>query len=178
MSTGTQVHNAHDPEGYSIPGQREACLRHAEHLGARVIGEFVEPGRSATTTARPALQDMLAQLTELRPSYVIFYDLSRAARDDFDALQLWKTITDTGAKIESTRERVDDTPAGRFMYSILSAVNALRSRDDGEKIKMGLHANTKPAAASAPPASATSTPARTFTATRSQSSFPTLTARS
>lgn len=27
----------HNPEGYSIEGQREACVRHAERLGAQVV---------------------------------------------------------------------------------------------------------------------------------------------
>ena len=138
VSSGAQVNKAHDPEGYSIPGQRTACERHAERIGAKVIAEFVEPGRTGTNLERPALQEMLGVLGELRPTYVIFYDLSRVARDDFDALWLWREIDRQGAKIESTRERVDSSPAGRFMYTILAGVNAMRSRDDGEKIKMGL----------------------------------------
>jgi site-specific DNA recombinase len=138
VSSGAQVNKAHDPEGYSIPGQREACERHAQTLGAEIIGEFVEPGRSGTSMDRPALQELLGRLGELRPAYVIFYDLSRVARDDFDALWLWREIDKQGAKIESTRERVDSSPAGRFMYTILAGVNAMRSRDDAEKIKMGI----------------------------------------
>lgn len=67
----------HSQEGYSIEGQREACVRHAKNLGARVIREYVEPGRTATNLRRPALQQMLAEMAELQPTYVIFYDLSR-----------------------------------------------------------------------------------------------------
>ena len=83
VSSIGQVNTAHDPEGYSIPGQREACQRYAEQLNAGVIREYVEPGKSGTSTNRPALQRMLAELDELKPDYVIFYDLSRVARDDF-----------------------------------------------------------------------------------------------
>lgn len=39
VSSDAQVAKAHDPEGYSIPTQREACQRHAERLGARVVSE-------------------------------------------------------------------------------------------------------------------------------------------
>src|SRR5580692_5913652 len=52
-------------EGYSIEGQREACERHAERLGARVVSEYVEPGKTATNTRRPALQQMLTELAHL-----------------------------------------------------------------------------------------------------------------
>jgi site-specific DNA recombinase len=86
VSSSGQVNKAHDPEGYSIPTQREACLRHAQRLGARVISEYVEMGRTGTNLRRPALQNMLNELPTLKPDYVIFYDLSRVAREEMDAL--------------------------------------------------------------------------------------------
>lgn len=138
VSSSGQVNKAFDPEGYSIPGQREACNCYAESLGARVVEEYVEPGKSGTTTNRPALQRMLLDLAALRPTYVIFYDLSRVARDDFDALFLLRQIEAHGCKLESTLERVDDTPAGKLLYTIMAGVNAFRSRGDAEKVRMGL----------------------------------------
>jgi site-specific DNA recombinase len=135
-STG-QVNKAHDPLGYSIPGQHEACVRYAERLGARVITEFVEPGRTGTNTRRPALQEMLAKLPELKPTYVIFYDLSRVAREELDAFWLLGEIKRCGAKLESTLERIDDSPQGLLLFAIMAGVNAFRSRGDGEKVKLG-----------------------------------------
>ena len=72
------------------------------------------------------------------PDYVIFYDLSRVARDDFDALWLLREIEGRGCKLESTLERVDDTPAGKLLYTVMAGVNAFRSRGDAEKVKLGL----------------------------------------
>jgi site-specific DNA recombinase len=128
----------HSEEGYSIEGQREACMRHAERLGARVIGEYVEPGRSATNLHRPALQRMLAEMPQLKPTYVIFYDLSRVARDEFDAFWLLREIESNGSKLESTLERIDNDDTGMLLYTVMAGVNAHRSRRDGKKVKMGL----------------------------------------
>ena len=125
-------------EGYSIEGQREACERHAERLGARVIGEYVEPGKTATNTRRPALQRMLAELAQVQPSYVIFYDLSRVAREEIDAFWLLAEIKRHGAKLESTLEHITDDDTGMLIYTVLAGVNAHRSRSDGRKVKMGL----------------------------------------
>jgi len=136
VSSVGQVNTAHDPEGYSIPGQREACQRYAEGLDATVVREYVEPGKSGTSTNRPALQRMLGELEELKPDYVIFYDLSRVARDDFDALWLLREIEGRGCKLESTLERVDNTPAGKLLYTVMAGVNAFRSRGDAEKVKL------------------------------------------
>jgi site-specific DNA recombinase len=128
----------HQRDGYSIDAQREICTRHAERLGATVAREYVEPGKSATTRNRPRLQALLADLPELRPDYVIFYDLSRSARDEFDAFWLLREISAHGAKLESTQERVDDSAEGMLQFAIMSSVNAFRSRNDGKKVKLGL----------------------------------------
>ena len=128
----------HNPEGYSIEGQRLACERYAEQLAATVVRQYVEPGKSATNLRRPQLQMMLADLPELRPTYVIFYDLSRVARDEFDAFWLLREIKNNGAKLESTMERIDDSDDGMLLYTMLTGINAHRSRRDGKKVKMGL----------------------------------------
>jgi site-specific DNA recombinase len=125
-------------EGYSIEGQRVACERHAERLGARIVREYVEPGKTATNMRRPRLQEMLAELPDLAPTYVIFYDLSRVARDEFDAFWLLREIDASGSKLESTLERVDDTSTGMLMYGVMASLNAFRSRRDGEKVKLGV----------------------------------------
>jgi site-specific DNA recombinase len=128
----------YSPEGYSIDGQRQACERHATALGARIVASYIEPGASATSTQRPALQRMLAELSTVKPTYVIFYDLSRVAREESDAFWLLGEIKRHGAKLESTLERVDDSPQGLLLFAIMAGVNAFRSRGDGEKVKMGL----------------------------------------
>lgn len=138
VSSAGQMNKAVDPEGYSIPGQREACQRYAERLGTKIIGEFVEYGQSATTVRRGALQRLLAELPKLQPTYVIVYDLSRVARDDYDALWLLREIERHGSRLESTLERVDDSPAGKLLYTVMAGVNAFRSRGDGLKVKAGL----------------------------------------
>lgn len=128
-----------DPEGFSIPSQRDACRRYAAQLGVEVIKEYVEPGKTGTTMSRPALQQLLADLDELKPQYAIFYDLSRVCRDDFDAQWLWREITDKhGCMIQSTVERIDDSSTGRLLYTIMAGVNAHRSRGDGEKVRLNM----------------------------------------
>jgi site-specific DNA recombinase len=127
----------HNPEGYSIDGQRKACEHYAASLGARIVREYIEPGRTATNIRREALQRLLSELDEVRPTYVIFYDLSRVARDEPDAFWLLGQVKSHGAKLTSTREPVDDSPQGLLLFAIMAGVNAFRSRDDGEKVKMG-----------------------------------------
>jgi site-specific DNA recombinase len=59
VSTKEQAERNGDPEGYSIPAQREACQRKAESLGATVTDEFVDRGESTRSADRTELQRML-----------------------------------------------------------------------------------------------------------------------
>ena len=62
VSSTQQADKDFDAEGFSIPGQREACTREAEKLGAEVVEEYVDRGESAKTANRPALRAMLDRL--------------------------------------------------------------------------------------------------------------------
>jgi site-specific DNA recombinase len=139
VSSAGQVNRGSDPEGYSIPGQREATKARAGSLQAELIGEFVEYGVSGRTTHRPALQRMLAELPKLRPTYVIVYDLSRLARNRLDDALLMLKIEQSGARLVSVLENIDQTPSGRLTHGVMAAVNEFRSAGDAEKVKMGLH---------------------------------------
>jgi DNA invertase Pin-like site-specific DNA recombinase len=139
VSTPAQVKKAIDPEGYSIPVQRDAIERRAMALEAEKIGEYVEPGRTATNMNRPALQQLLADLPKLKPTYVIVYDLSRIVRDEFDAHWLLREVTARGATLISVLEPFDNSATGMLTYGMFASINAFFSRRDGEKVKEGLN---------------------------------------
>jgi site-specific DNA recombinase len=138
VSSDGQMNKAHDPEGYSIPGQREACQHRAGLLNANVVAEYVEYGVSGRNVRRPALQRMLTELELLRPDHVIVYDISRLARNRLDDANLLLRIEQSGARLVSVLENIDATPAGRLTHGVLAAVNEFRSAGDAEKVKMGL----------------------------------------
>ena len=73
VSSAGQVNTDYDPEGLSLPAQRTAIQKRAAELGADIVEEYVEPGRSATTTdKRPRFQDMMARIkAEKDVDYVI-----------------------------------------------------------------------------------------------------------
>lgn len=47
VSTDRQALTDYDADGYSIKAQRDACLKKARELGARVEREYVDRGESA-----------------------------------------------------------------------------------------------------------------------------------
>jgi hypothetical protein len=62
VSTAGQVNTHRDGEGFSIPAQREACLRKIAELGAEFVDEYLDAGESARSADRPQLQALLKRL--------------------------------------------------------------------------------------------------------------------
>jgi site-specific DNA recombinase len=141
VSTPGQVKTDYDPEGISIPAQRVACERKALQMDIEIVGEYVEPGKSATTIdKRPIFQDMLQRLkTERDVDYVIVYNLSRLNRNRVDDAQVLVALRACSVTLISAQENIDETPAGQLMHGILAAFNEYRSTADGADIryKMG-----------------------------------------
>ena len=139
VSSQKQVDKDFDPEGFSIPVQRDACARYCVGLSAHVAASFIDAGESAQTTDRPDLQRLLRYIEEHRVDYVVLYDVSRLARNELDAFQLLDRIERAGARLVSVTENFDtSTPEGRLMFAVLAGTQAFRSRGDGAKVKAGL----------------------------------------
>ncbi len=141
VSSKGQVNTDYDPEGISIPAQRQSCQRKAEQLGLSIVEEYVEAGQSATEmTKRVAFQQMLERIRRDRDvDYVIVYKLSRFARNRIDDAVVMADLQKRGVTLVSATEQIDATPVGQLMHGILAAFNEYRSREDGADIsyKMG-----------------------------------------
>lgn len=140
VSTERQVKNEINPEGLSVPSQREACLRRAADLGAEVdANEFVELAETAKMMDRPELQRLLRNEDLLhRIDYVIIFNLSRFARLLEDQIAMIKYLQRYGVKLISATEHIDETAAGKFMTNVMGAVNQLHSDLSAEGAVRGM----------------------------------------
>src|SRR6266508_4806512 len=129
VSTVAQAEKDADPEGYSIPAQREACKRKAEALDAMVVGEYIDRGESARSADRPALQAMLGHLKEQGDvDYVIVHKVDRLARSREDDVGINLMIRKAGAQLVSVSENVDETPSGMLLHGIMASIAEFYSR--------------------------------------------------
>ena len=138
VSSKGQVNTDYNPEGVSIPAQREKVEERGHELGSSKAAEFVDPGRSARTIdQRPEFQQMIAYLRE-HPNvrYVIVYMLSRFARNRLDDALMVATLEKLGVKLISAVEKnIDDTPTGRMLHGMLAVINEYASSQSGEDVK-------------------------------------------
>src|SRR4051812_33779869 len=139
VSTSAQADKDHDPEGYSIPAQREACLRKAAQLEAVVVDEYVDRGESAKSADRPALMTMLRRIGDERDvELVIVHKVDRLARNRYDDVTINLAIQQAGAELVSVSENIDDTPSGQLLHAIMAANAEFYSRNLAAEALKGL----------------------------------------
>jgi site-specific DNA recombinase len=138
VSSDGQVKTDYDPEGLSLPAQREACKRYAERHGAVVVREYVEPGVSGgSLLKRASFRRMIEETAEQRDvDYVIVWSVSRWARNQEDHWVARGLIKKAGAKLLSVKEPIgEDTSHGIMLEGVMAAVAAARRIEISDDVK-------------------------------------------
>ncbi len=143
VSSAQQADKDFDAEGFSIPGQREACTREAEELQAQVIDEYIDRGESAKTANRPALRAMLDRLKRGDIDYVIVHKVDRLARNRADDVEIVMAIRQAGAQVISVTENIDETPSGLLLHGIMSSIAEFYSRNLAAEVMKGTKQKVK-----------------------------------
>jgi site-specific DNA recombinase len=141
VSSAGQVNTDYDPEGLSIPAQREACKRFAERHGAVVVREYVEPGVSGgSLLKRAAFRRMIDEIAEQRDvDLVIVWSVSRWARNQEDHWVARGLVTKAGAKLVSVKEPIgEETSHGILLEGVMAAAAAARRIEISEEVKRGI----------------------------------------
>lgn len=135
VSTKRQMNTAIDldPDGLSIHTQREHGVAKANSLGAAVVKEFIEPGKSAKNIIdREVFQQMIAYLhTHSEVKYVIVYMRSRAFRNQFDAAVVQLQLQKMGVRLVSVKEDFGQGPYAQAMEGMLDIMNGLQNTLQG-----------------------------------------------
>ena len=126
-----------EAEGFSIPAQREACLRKAASLGAVVIDEFVDAGESARSANRPELKRLLKCVASDPVEYVIVHKVDRLARNRADDVEINLALKAAGVTLVSCTENIDETPSGILLHGIMSSIAEFYSRNLASEVIKG-----------------------------------------
>ncbi len=144
VSTKKQVSKDDDPDGYSLPAQREACERKADQLDAEVVEVFVDRGESAKTADRREFQRMLAFVKEQRDiDYVILDKVDRFARNRRDDANILFELRSVGTTLVSVKENIDETPAGQLLHAIMAGIAEFYSRNLATESTKGMTQKAK-----------------------------------
>lgn len=138
VSTKDQATRNGLEEGLSIPAQREAAQRKADQLGAVIVKEFIEPGESAKTVRRRALQQMLDYIADNPVQYCIINKVDRLARNRLDDAIIHSTLRAANISLVSVTENIDETPSGMLMHGILASIAEFYSLNLAQEVLKGM----------------------------------------
>jgi DNA invertase Pin-like site-specific DNA recombinase len=153
VSTDDQTNTDYHRDGLSIMAQRQEAEQKGRSLGAEIVKEYGDPGKSAFVDLHKRT-DFLEMLDELqrcnqhaatRVDYIIVWSLSRWARDTVDHWQARGIMRDVGARLISITEPIagEDTPAAFLYESSIVAQNQYQSMQTGEQVKRGLYTKAR-----------------------------------
>jgi site-specific DNA recombinase len=143
VSTKGQTERDGDPEGYSIPAQRDACTRRAKLLDSVVVKEFVDSGESAKSADRPALQDMLRFVASEKVDFIIVHKIDRLARSREDDLFINSVFVEAGTTLISCSENIDRSPSGLLLHGIMASIAEFYSQNLAAEVKKGMSQKAK-----------------------------------
>lgn len=129
----------------SIETQIAEGRKKAKAEGLTIIEEYCDEGRSARTTDRPEFQRLLADAKKKpRPfDTVIVRKFDRFARNVTQSRIAKEYLKKLGVRVVSVHEDIDESPAGRFMETIVEAVAEWYSANLSAETKSGQATNTK-----------------------------------
>lgn len=143
-----RVSSLEQVDGTSLEMQERLCKEYAERENLVVSGIFIEKGESAKTAERTEFIKAISYCSEKknRIKYFIVYKIDRFSRNQTDYAVIKQKLKKYGTEIRSVSEKIDDTPTGKLMETILSSFaefdnNVRTERSVGgmkEKIKKGI----------------------------------------
>ena len=138
---------------YSSDMQREesidAQLRYCKEEIARnpnmvLVGVYYDEALSAKDNIekRDDFQTMIKDgMKHDKFDVVLVHKFNRFARNKFDSAVYKKKLRDIGIRVVSATQRIDDSPEGRMMESVIEAMDEYYSDNLGLEVKKGLREN-------------------------------------
>ncbi len=124
----------------SIPAQLQAMRDYARQHDWSIVEEFLEPGASAKTTDRPALQKLLSLLREAESKIdvVLVHKIDRLARNVYDHATIKALLKQRNVRLASVVENMDDSVSGQLVENIMASIAQFYSSNLGEEVRKGM----------------------------------------
>jgi DNA invertase Pin-like site-specific DNA recombinase len=136
VSTAEQAEGGAGEEGFSIPAQREACLRHIREQGWELVDEYTDRGESARSADRPPSQAMLARIIEARDvDAVVVHKVDRLARNIEDHVAIRTAPRRCNVALVSITAKPEETASGRLVEGIHALMAEFYSANLGSEVK-------------------------------------------
>ena len=133
-------------EGSGLESQEQRCRAYADEKGYAVEAVFPDDvSGGGDFMRRPGMVALLSYLDaqQGKPYVVIFDDLKRFARDTEFHLKLRREFARRGALIECLNFRIEDTPEGKFIETVIAAQGELEREQNRRQVVQKMKARVE-----------------------------------
>lgn len=129
----------------SIPDQLDRMRAWCISNDVQIIGEYIEPGRSATSDNRPEFQRMMNYVMESQEKvdYIVVHSFSRAFRNADDMMHYVRQLKCKRTRLVSITQTVDETPIGQLMMLIYGFVDEMNSTENAKHVTRAMRKSAR-----------------------------------
>lgn len=123
----------------SIPAQLDAMREYAKKRKWRIIGEYIDEGKSAKTADRPELKRLLDRCKQEKGivDVVVIHKIDRLARNVTDHAMIKVLLKRQGIRLVSVVENIEDTISGQLLENIMASIAEFYSANLAEEVRKG-----------------------------------------
>lgn len=131
----TRVSAPRQVSGVSLTVQQQDCERLARAHGDTIVRVLVDPGYSAKSLSRPAMQELLALLEADGAGAVYVWSIDRFSRDLIDQIAVARELVERGQRLVSVRQNIDySTASGRVHLHIMASLAQYEREQLAERV--------------------------------------------
>ncbi len=140
VSTGRQAES-----DLSIPDQRRQVHAFCATKAWPLVGEYVEPGASATDDNRPVFQKMIERACDDDHPFdvILVHSYSRFFRDSFGLEMYVRRLAKVGVRLISITQELGDDPAQVMMRQVIALFDEYQSKENAKHVLRAMKENAK-----------------------------------
>ena len=122
-------------EGHGLESQENRCRNYAAFNNFQVETVFRDEGISGAIFDRPGINNLLDQLEKTKEKRIVIVDdINRIARDVVVHFTIKKAIEKAGGELISLSMKLDDSPEGNFIETIMAASAELERNRNSRQV--------------------------------------------
>lgn len=137
-----RVSSTDQEDGTSLETQQSKSRLYCSESAYTVLG-VIKDTHTGAELDRPGLNELRSSLRAGRAGVVVAYALDRLSRNQTHLAVLMHEAAEYGARIEFVTEKLDDTPAGRFLRDALAFVAEVEREKTRERTRRGIRARAE-----------------------------------
>ena len=138
-ATYLRVSSREQVEGYSIPAQREACLRLISDNGWSLAEEFCDSGESARTSGSASIPSHASSPCGYPTiTVLVLHKLDRLARNLEDHVSVRAELRKLDVQLVSVTESLEDSASGKLVEGIMASIAEFYSANLAQEVKKGM----------------------------------------